>query len=428
VEVPDPQFAPSLAAQIDHLRMGTVGDETRPGDPVNYTFAWARDGAYIVAALARAGQVPLARDLSLQFAEHDFFGGNGAEADAPGLEIWALAEVAARLRNGDYDRLVWPHVLRKARIIEELLDTHDDIRYPLYGHATPGMWDDPDLTLVARPPRDGLIVGHMDGGWPLLYVNAVSYRGLLDAADFADRMQEHRLAGVWRARARDLQAAWMNAFRTRQSDNVRTYISALWPTGIASPNRELLAARLEQRWNQMRDSAGMFRERPLWTYFDVAEAHQWLFLDRPDRVWATLEWFWGHQASPGLYTWWEGAGEENTTFGWLALRGWVKPRYVSPHYWTAAEMLMLQLDMLAYESPAWGDRTVVIGAGIPKAWLARPIHVRRVMLRSGAVDWWWDGHMVRVSFAGPAPRVRLGAAFPAGTPLAVVGGPSAAAQ
>lgn len=59
---------------------------------------------------------------------------------------------------------------------------------------------------------------------------------------------------------------------------------------------------------------------PLWTYFDLAETHQWLFLDRLDRTWATLNWFWDHQSSPGLYTWWEGKGEENSFGRWTRVR------------------------------------------------------------------------------------------------------------
>ena len=40
---------------------------------------------------------------------------------------------------------------------------------------------------MAKPADRGLIVGRMDWHFPVLYVNAVSYHGLMDAARLADR-------------------------------------------------------------------------------------------------------------------------------------------------------------------------------------------------------------------------------------------------
>ena len=104
LHLPDGQLSASLNAQVAHLMMGLVDQQTRPGDPMNYPLAWLRDGAYAIVALARAGQLEVAKELSAAFAENDFFGGFGPEADEPGLAIWALEEVAVRLNQPDYDR------------------------------------------------------------------------------------------------------------------------------------------------------------------------------------------------------------------------------------------------------------------------------------------------------------------------------------
>src|SRR5690606_27380950 len=109
-------------------------------------------------------------------------------------------------------------------------------------------------------------------------------------------------------------------------------------------------------------------DRPLWTYFTVSEAHQWLFLDRIDRTWETIHYFWANQCAPGLYTYWEDEGEENTFQQWEHYRGWLNPRYVTPHYWTASEMTHLQLDMLVYIDESKDDFEFVIGGGIPTEW------------------------------------------------------------
>jgi hypothetical protein len=425
----DRRFAESLNAQVAHIKMGIVNRETRPGDPTNYPLTWQRDGAYQLVALARAGQLAAAKELSTYFAENDFFGGFGPEADAPGLSIWALEQVAQLQRvtksnedaatNLDYDRLVWPHIRRKAEFILKMLSTTKPIERSVDSVITPTAQEDPDIHLVAEPSRNGLIIGRMDRHRPILFVNAVSYRGLLDAADWAERLNYTAEATLWRTKATQLQKAWEKAFRPPESDNDRTYISSLWPSWIATGRKDELLQRLQARWDRQRDPQGEFRTAPLWTYFTLAEAHQWLFLNRPEQVWTTLQWFWQHQASPGLYTWWEGDGEENTFKLWENVRGWVKPPYVTPHYWTAAEMLLLQLDMLAYTDLAAREPTVVIGAGIPQQWLNKPMEIKGLSMPNGQIDWQWNSGKVNVKVRGSKVKVKLGASFPANAPLEV---------
>jgi hypothetical protein len=417
LDLPDQQFAASLNAQVAHLMMGLVAQQTRPGEPTNYPLAWLRDGAYEVVGLARAGQLEVAKQLSTYFAENDFFGGFGPEADAPGLSIWTLEEVARRLNQPEYDKQIWPHIRRKAEFILEMLATDKPIHRPVFGPIVPNVKKDPERTLVTEAARDGLIIGRMDGHRPLLFVNAVSYRGLIDAASLADRVNQPADAKRWRAKAAELKQAWEKAFKPPESENDRTYISGLWPTWVAASHTDELLQGLEARWAKGRDAQGQFRTTPLWTYFDIAEAHQWLFLNKPDRVWSTLRWFWDHQASPGLYTWWEGSGEENTFHLWEAVRGWVYPSHVTPHYWTAAEMLLLQLDMLAYIDESANEPTVVLGAGIPGAWLNKPMGVQGLPIPNGQLDWRWDGKQMYVKIRGSKVKARLGSVFPSGTPV-----------
>ena len=101
--------------------MGLVNNETRPGDPLSYPLPWLRDGSYAIVALARAGQLQTARTLVEYMAEHDFYGGFGSEADAPGLALWSIEEVAARMRDDRFDAWLWPHVRRKVAWIERML-------------------------------------------------------------------------------------------------------------------------------------------------------------------------------------------------------------------------------------------------------------------------------------------------------------------
>jgi hypothetical protein len=431
LDLPDPAFTESLLAQRDHLLMGLVGREARPGDPIAYAAPWLRDSAYVVVALAHAGELAVARSLSESLARHDYFGGAGPEADSCGLAIWALEEVAIRVDDRAYDRVLWPDVRRKAECIEALLSARGPVRQAIHGPLMPQIRRDPDAMLVADAARDGLIVGRMDAHRPVLYVNAVAYRGLRDAARLAERLGEAEAGRRWRTRAATLQEAWERALARRRLGNSRTFIAGLWPSGIADRSRATYEHALEERWRNGRDAAGGLLARPDWTYFEVAETHQWLRLGRIDRVQASLGWFWDHQTSPGLFTWWEaGAGEAADPWGrWPHVRGWVRPPYVSPHYWTAAEMALLQMDMLAYAGEADGRSEIVLGAGVPAQWLKDPLEVKGLSLPHGPLDWHWNGRRLKVTVHGTPPLAfRLGPSFPADTPLEVESLPRPAAR
>lgn len=408
LDLPDSAFVESLHAQVAHLMMGVLDWQARAGDPLNYPYPWLRDGAYIVTALARAGQMEAAKKLASYFAGHDFFGGFGPEADAPGLSLWAIEETASRARDLKFDAWLWPHVRRKAEFILEMAATTAPLHRPADCPIVPAHAVRSDITLVAEPPRNGLIVGRMDHHRPLLFINAVSYRGLLSAASLAARVSRHAEAKRWRAAAARLKTAWEKGLGTAEAGNERTLISGLWPTGIAVSSKQRFEKALEDRWNKVRTSGGGFHKTPLWTYFEVATAHQWLMLGRPDRAWSTLEWFRNHQSSPGLYTWWEGEGEENSFGMWEQMRGWAAPKHVTPHYWTAAEMLLLQLDMLAAEDP---EGRVIVGAGVPPGWLQTPLKVSGLTLSGGKLDWNWDGKQLRVRTYGRKASFEAGPAF-----------------
>jgi hypothetical protein len=411
LDLPDARFVEALNAQIANLAMGLVGIETRPGDPNHYPLNWLRDGAYSIVALARAGRIETARELCRHFAEHDFFGGFGAEADAPGLALWALEEVAVRAGDPAFEDWVWQHVPRKAGLIQQMLTATGPMRQPFSGPVVPEHANNPDLDLVCDAARDGLIIGRMDWHRPVLFVNAVSYRGLVSAANLARRRGFNDQADAWLGEAQAVRTAWDRALTGPEAANERTAICGLHPTWVVQ-NRAAYLDVLSQRRSKTHDARGQIRGIPLWTYFNVANAHQWLVLGQPDKAWSDLEWFWRHQASPGLYTWWEGEGEENTFGRWERAMGWVRPPHVTPHYWTASEMALLQLAMLVTVDES-GDRPrLLIGAGVPASWIQHRLRVEGVLTSVGRVDWEWRRGRLTVRHRGPAADVVPGPAFP----------------
>ncbi len=413
LELPDAQFVESINAQTSHLLMGLVGNRTRLGDPLSYPLPRLREGAYEMVALARAGQLDTAKQLSTYFAETDFLNGIQPQADVPALGIWALAAVAEQVSQPDYDRLLWPHIQRKVDLISEMLVTNRP-GYPVADKSQIPFAEYPDFL------AQDLVGGKMEQTSGLITLDPaasiMSYRALLDAATLADRVNQPSFAQRWRAQAERLQSAWRKGFEPIFAQDPATYANSLWPSWIATADRPVLTQALQQHWNY--DANGALRQ-PVTPAFNLAETHQWLFLGQSDRVWTTLRWWWQHQTSPGLYSWWGETpkpGDVPKSFShWQRYRGWINSPNVTPHYGAAAEMLLLQLDMLTYLDRSTTEPTIVIGAGVPKEWLNKPMSVKGLPIGGSLVNWTWDGQQMAVQIRGKKVNVRLGSVFPSAT-------------
>src|SRR5207244_7957095 len=136
------------------------------------------------------------------------------------------------------------------------------------------------------------------------------------------------------------------AFASAEADNERTYVCGLDPTWVVS-DKGPFEKKLAERRAKSHDPEDGLKDKPLWTYFNVAEAHQWLMLGQPDKAWTDLRWFWDSLASPGLCTWWGGKDEESTFHRWGQARRWVAPPRVTPHCRTAAGARVIEVDSLA---------------------------------------------------------------------------------
>jgi hypothetical protein len=238
LNLPDAAFADALEAQAANLLMGYIGRQTCPGEPTNYPLAWERDGAYSVVAMARCGQVETAKQLAVYFAENDFFGGFGAEGDAAGSAINVLVTVGLICGDREFQKWCWPHVKRKIALIEEMYAARDTLRKPWVGPLCPHLnWADmPPIICMAA--REGLIIGNMDGHYPALYINAISYRGLRQAIRLAEALGVREEVGHLPELANRLRRGWEANLNVKEFDNERTYMTGLWPTWITSPSYE----------------------------------------------------------------------------------------------------------------------------------------------------------------------------------------------
>jgi hypothetical protein len=411
LEVPDERFRDAFYTQLAHLSMFTVHDAPRIC-PVSYPVWWLRDGAYVVTALDRGGFHEFADRACRAIMHRDAFGGFGAEGDGPGEALWMLAERYLLSRDGAYLREAYPHLRRKAELLLEMrraerpMRRHAEHIVPKYALCP---WND----LLCLPPREGLIMGRMDGHYPIFWVNGFAYAGLLRAARCARALGEIADAERYEAEAAEVRAAMLRAAEAEFGGNERDLASALWPTGWATGFDETVVTKFAEHWERVRCPGGRYAPEPLWTYFEAAQAHNRLLLGERENAWASIEHFLTHHAAPGLYTYHEGEGDENSFLLWQHVRGWDRIGCVTPHGWTASELFHLLRDCLVYEQ----DEELVIGAGVPESWLRSGRHfgIAHAPSHFGEVSWRYDPAEKTVHVSAARPPARLVVAFPSAT-------------
>ncbi len=413
VETPDDRFADCLKAQVAQMLMGLVGTNSRPVDPNHHPVSRMRESASIAVALARAGQVAVSQQLCGTLAQEDFLGEMGAEADGPGLSLWAILEVAAIARNKAFDQGLLPHVDRKVRVIESLLQATETLKVPWNGPLAPHRVTREEAVVVADAAQNGLSQGRVGRQRPVLYVNATAHAGLRAAVAFYSRVNRRTESGRVGGIADVLQLAWNQSAAKRVDPEPWAAAMGPHPGWIAEDPKRLQTLLLSAR-TAGRTPNDLPKTRPENPTLLATEAHQWLLLGDPGRAWKDLNWFWSNQVSPDLYSWWEGSGQEDFPERWEGVRGWVMPPYLSPQYGTAAEITLLQLAMLAYPEESTPNPILVVGAGVPREWLEEPIRVESLQTAHGPVTWTWDpaARKVRVRAPGFAQNsVRLAGAF-----------------
>jgi hypothetical protein len=249
---------------------------------------------------------------------------------------------------------------------------------------TPQMMLQPDSDLMCLPADDGMIMGRMDGHFPIMWINAFAYFGLKRAAFCAAELGQD--GSRFEREANDLRATLKQRAPELFNKNDRDTNSAFWPTGWASRDDETIQRGFQQFWDEVRCPDGVYTREPMWTYFEAGQAHNYLLLGQPERTWITIEHFLTEQIAPGLYTYSEGNSDENSSLQWQRTRGWDQIRYVTPHGWTAAELFLLLRDCLAREE---GDQ-LIIGSGIPESWLTQAFSVRNLPTYFGKLSFHYD--------------------------------------
>lgn len=374
LEVPDQDFHNAFFAGLQHMLTATVGDQARIA-PLSYPLPWLRDSVFIIRCFDLAGEHELARAATEYCARNDFFGGFGAEGDAPGQGIWALVQHYRTTHDKNWLEHIYPAIQRKCDWLFRMRRATQPIQVIVDTPVLAFTQAERASGVICMPARDGIIQGAMDHGidYALGWVNHWALCGLREAAYAARELGHVGDMARYGAEADALHAALVQHAERDPAffEHERTVNSLLWPTGAWQSDIERARHGFETWWQRNRERDGMYQPEPYWLYFELAQAHNALLMGKRDLAWRSLDYRLRHQDLPGLYGYREGGdgiGTENAIHGVTLinqLRGCQKFESITPHGWSQSELWLLQRATLVEE---WHDGLLLF-AGVPDHWL-----------------------------------------------------------
>jgi hypothetical protein len=333
-----PKIANTIRTSLAYTLIHRDGAALKPGSR-SYDRAWIRDGALLGAMLLRLGHAAEAKAFAEWFAKYQYEDGKvpccvdsrGAdpvpENDSHGELIYLVREIE-RLTG---ERLLQSHVDAAARYIESLR-TYEGLVTESISHEG----------YSAKP-----VHSYWDDFFAIQGVPAIQ-RDLL--ASMNKVIAEHHLDYV------------PASVELADFDPTSTAI-AISPLGVALP---------PLRRTYERYFAEIAKPRDDWTPYEMRIIGAMVRLGDRAHALELIERFMADRRPAAWNEWAEVVGRE-----------YRKPRFIGdmPHAWVASDFVRSILEAIAYDRE---DGALVIGAGIPAAWL--PLHVGPLPTYQGAID------------------------------------------
>ena len=381
--------ARTITSTLGYILVNRDGAAIQPGSR-SYERSWIRDGALTSAALLRFGHADVVREFLLWYAGFQYPNGKvpccvdrrGAdpvpEHDSDGEFIYLVMEYYRHTGDRAVLERLWPNVAKAAGWLDSLRQTHRTAEYRS---------GEQKVYFGLLPPsisHEGYSAKPMHSYWDDFF----ALRGLKDAAAMAavlGRAEDAARIGAIRDEfATDLFASIAAAMAKHGIDYIPGAadlgdFDATSTTIAVAPGGELdrlPRAALERTFERYWAAASVRHDDTThweaYTPYELRAVGTLLRLGWKDRALALLEGFLKDQEPPGWNQWPEVV--------WKNRRA---PRFIGdlPHTWVGSDFLRSTADLFVYEREA--DSALVIGAGIPDAWLAGSgVAVR------GLSTWW----------------------------------------
>lgn len=366
----------TLRSSLAHMLMTRDGPMLMPGTR-SYARSWIRDGAMMSEALLRLGSDGVARDYLDWYAPHQFADGKipccvdrrGAdpvpENDSQGEFIFLNAQLWKYTRDRALAERMWPRVRGAAAFMEAQRQSERGAANRVAGReALFGL-------LPASISHEGYSAKPMhsywDDFWGLRgYRDAALLAGVLgktaDAATLtrqADQFERELLASLRRSAADHKVGYLPGAAELGDFDATSTTI-ALSPGGLQERlPQDLLTGTFEKYWQSFAARRDGTLEWKDYTPYELRNVAAFVRLGWRGRAHQLLDFFLLDRRPAAWNQWAEVVGRDVR-----------EPRFVGdmPHGWISSDYIRSALDLFAYERES--DHALVLGAGVPRAWLA----------------------------------------------------------
>lgn len=407
-----PAIADTIRSSIAWMLINRDGPALQPGSR-SYERAWIRDGALMAPALLRLGHADVVREFAEWYAPYQFKDGKvpccvdhrGAdpvpENDSHGELIFLIAEYYRYTGDVTLVRRLWAHIDSAARYIDALRMQRKGAEYQTGAkRAFYGL-------LPESISHEGYSAKPVHSYWDDFFALA----GLQDAAFLAALMNDATRASELRASATDFRTDLAASIRATIAQHNIDYVPGsadlgdfdpsatsigIAPLGLAAllphPQLERTFERYLTEFRARRDG------RLAWDVYTPYEMRMIdAFVQRGEREHAheLLHFFMADRRPAAWNQWAEVVPREKRS-----------PHFLGdiPHAWIASDFVRAALDMFAFDS---AEGTLVIGAGIPGAWVKNQrLHVGPLRTYSGTIDVAMQGEARRtvVELSGTATR------------------------
>ena len=372
IHLPDPRWAEAFAALAGHAAMAM--NEGAPDVAVINYNVFNRDGVYVANILQKTGNFDLAEKAIDYFLRHPFNGRVEPEADNPGEVLWILGEHWRFTRDRAWLERVWPSARKLGAMIEYCRTTPE----PHWVSATSLDFGD----ALPADQRQKLVPGSCDGFQPR-YTEAWDIAGLRAAATLAEAMKSDAERDAWRALLEKLALIYDEKFGADLAKDYGSY-AVLWPCRVVP----LASGRGYETFRS-------FGAQPpeSWRYFPLAKAHQGLLAGNRAAGHGTLAAHLEMESMRGWYALDEGGPSAPGNWG-KVLSNWkvshagpggAESAVAMPHGWASAEFELLLRDALAFED----DDQLVLFAGVPEEWFAKPMSLKNLPTHFGTLSVEW---------------------------------------
>lgn len=369
------EIANTLRSQLAYILINRDGPSIQPGSR-SYDRSWIRDGSLTSSALLRLGHAAEVREFAEWYAPHQRPNGyvpccvslRGAdpvpEHDSHGQLVHLIAEYHRQTGDRDFLQRMWPHVERAVAFIDTL--RHE--------RMTPEYRTPEKLAFYGMVPQsishEGYSAKPMHSYWDDFFVltglnDAVYVAGALgrpeDARRFGairDAFRRDLLASLGRAMAMHGISYLPGSVELGDFDATSTTVGVNPMDGLGVLPRGALEATFERYY---RESIRARLDGQPWdgyTPYEWRTVGTFVRLGWKARAHGAIGLFLSHRRPQGWNHWAEVVFHDPRS-----------PRFIGdmPHTWVGSDFIRSVLDLFAYENAA--DSSLVVGAGVPEAWV-----------------------------------------------------------